>query len=468
MSDQNCLLTFTYLLILVMKRIATRCLRRWTLVYGVILIIFIITQYHKSWSKLLDLHIGMQKSKNIIECTLETQELFYRNQKLKITNCSIIDGGEGITGGPSFDNVRLLKRIVERLNYEQTIRNLDVYGPLNNNSLIVLIQVHTRINYLAETISSLSQARGIEDVLLIFSHDYYDMRINDLVRSINFCKTMQIYFPYSMQIYTDVFPGQSPHDCPPKITRAEAIEMNCTNAMFPDLYGNYRNATATQVKHHWWWKINTVFDRLTAIRYYTGSILFIEEDHYIVKDFIYMLRLMQKTCPQSKIFSLGIHSDYVSSRKSPQIHVSNWISNLGISFNRSVWNELIQCTNQFCYYDDYNWDWSLQKMTKTCPGHTFWTSTLQNSRVYHLGKCGMHHANNCTDMSHIVKLKQNLNTLKLYPETVDVTLENTKQMPISGFGGWGDTRDHKLCMHMMNHYDVKTQIQNRFTKPLKR
>jgi hypothetical protein len=49
-----------------------------------------------------------------------------------------------------------------------------------------------------------------------------------------------------------------------------AIEMNCTNAMFPDLYGNYRNATATQVKHHWWWKINTVFDRLTAIRYYTG------------------------------------------------------------------------------------------------------------------------------------------------------------------------------------------------------
>lgn len=70
-------------------------------------------------------------------------------------------------------------------------------------------------------------------------------------------------------------------------------------------------------------------------------------------------------------------------------------------------------------------------------------------------------------MSHVVKLKQNLNTLKLYPETVDVTLVNTIQMPTSGFGGWGDERDHKLCMHMVIHHDAKTQTENRFTKPLK-
>lgn len=94
-------------------------------------------------------------------------------------------------------------------------------------NLAFVFQVHTRINYLTETINSLSQASGIENVLLIFSHDYYDVRINDLVRSIDFCKTMDIYFPYSTQIFTDTFPGPSPDDCPQKITRAEWANNTC-------------------------------------------------------------------------------------------------------------------------------------------------------------------------------------------------------------------------------------------------
>lgn len=83
-----------------------------------------------------------------------------------------------------------------------------------------LLQVHTRIQYLRETIYSLSKARGIEDAILIFSHDYYDTEINSFIRGIDFCKTIQIFFPYSSQIYTKIFPGQSPYDCP-DITRDE-------------------------------------------------------------------------------------------------------------------------------------------------------------------------------------------------------------------------------------------------------
>lgn len=65
--------------------------------------------------------------------------------------------------------------------------------------------------------------------------------------------------------------------------------------------------------------------------------------------------------------------------------VSPWIENLAMSFNRSVWNELVLCAKIFCYYDDYNWDWSLQKMTKVCQNHKFLAATLQNSRIYHIG-----------------------------------------------------------------------------------
>lgn len=58
----------------------------------------------------------------------------------------------------------------------------------------ILLQVHTRILYLRHLIVSLAQARDISKVLLIFSHDYYDEDINDLVKSIDFCKVMQVIY----------------------------------------------------------------------------------------------------------------------------------------------------------------------------------------------------------------------------------------------------------------------------------
>lgn len=53
-------------------------------------------------------------------------------------------------------------------------------------------QVHTRITYLRHLIVSLAQAKDISKTLLIFSHDYYDEDINDLVQTIDFCKVLQV------------------------------------------------------------------------------------------------------------------------------------------------------------------------------------------------------------------------------------------------------------------------------------
>ena len=41
-------------------------------------------------------------------------------------------------------------------------------------------------------------------------------------------------------------------------------------------------------------QINHVFDHLEVTRHHTGPVLFIEEDHYLVQDFIYMLNKMFK------------------------------------------------------------------------------------------------------------------------------------------------------------------------------
>lgn len=92
--------------------------------------------------------------------------------------------------------------------------------------LLFGFQVYTRIEYLKYTVHRLSEIDGIEDVLLIFSHGYFDEQINELIKRIDYCKTAQIFFPYSMQVYTNTFPGLSPDDCPEKITRKECVENN--------------------------------------------------------------------------------------------------------------------------------------------------------------------------------------------------------------------------------------------------
>jgi hypothetical protein len=51
-----------------------------------------------------------------------------------------------------------------------------------------------------------------------------------------------------------------------------AKEMLCNNALYPDLYGHYREAKFTQTKHHWWWKANRVFNQLEVTRNHTGTV----------------------------------------------------------------------------------------------------------------------------------------------------------------------------------------------------
>lgn len=50
-----------------------------------------------------------------------------------------------------------------------------------------IFQVHNRIEYLKELISTLRDARYIETALLIFSHDYSSAAINKLIKGIDFC-----------------------------------------------------------------------------------------------------------------------------------------------------------------------------------------------------------------------------------------------------------------------------------------
>jgi len=102
-------------------------------------------------------------------------------------------------------NITEIKQQINRYNEMQLVLNEDTFGPLQNDSVIIVIQVHTRITYLRHLIVSLAQAKDISKTLLIFSHDFYDEDINDLIQTIDFCKVIQVSsknfhlnFPYQI------------------------------------------------------------------------------------------------------------------------------------------------------------------------------------------------------------------------------------------------------------------------------
>ncbi|XP_045783300.1 alpha-1,6-mannosyl-glycoprotein 2-beta-N-acetylglucosaminyltransferase isoform X3 [Maniola jurtina] len=361
-------------------------------------------------------------------------------------------------------NVSDILRAIQRVNEAQTIYNEDIFGPVLNDTVIIAIQVHTRLTYLRHLVVSLAQAKDIDKTLLIFSHDYYDEEINSLVRSIDFTKVMQIFFPYSVQTHPTEFPGMDPNDCPRDAKLEQAIKLKCNNALHPDLHGHYREAKYTQTKHHWWWKANRIFNQLQCTASHTGMVVFLEEDHYVAEDFLHMLNLLRttadKTCPQCEILCLGTYlKTYQYHSNSDKVEITPWHSsmhNMGMAFNRTVWENILELQDQFCAYDDYNWDYSLLHLSQNRPGREkFKVILCKGPRVFHIGECGFHHKkSNCNASTVISKVQKLLQEAKsnFYPSRVTATIsaggaKHNKKLT-KGNGGWGDIRDQELCTNM--------------------
>lgn len=119
-------------------------------------------------------------------------------------------------GMPGLEDIR---KSIEDNNAHAEILNEAKFGPVESVEYVIVVQVHNRSKYLDQLIQSMSKAKGIERALVIFSHDYYSAVFNQLIRSMTFCRTMQIFYPYSMQIFPDRFPGQDPKDCPGDIDK---------------------------------------------------------------------------------------------------------------------------------------------------------------------------------------------------------------------------------------------------------
>lgn len=351
----------------------------------------------------------------------------------------------------------LLRRIVKKLNAVQEIRNEKLFGPLQPDNLVIIIQVHNRVQYLYALIESLRKTQGINQTLLVFSHDLYNNNINSLIQEVEFCKVLQIFYPYSIQLYPNEYPGEDPNDCPRDIKKLEAMRKGCNNARNPDSYGHYREAKFTQTKHHWWWKINHIMDRVRMTKDHQGPFIFLEEDHYVSPDLIHVLKLMQKKrqtdCSQCNLLCMGTYVksyNYISLGRHAEY--LKWISskhNMGMVFDRELWLKIKNCTTKFCTFDDYNWDWTLQHISSACLPAPLITMVSIAPRVFHIGECGVHHKGKDCSSSQVVKKVINIlngASRHLFPSKLTLRQGHPRPMkPPKGNGGWGDKRDIYLC-----------------------
>lgn len=376
------------------------------------------------------------------------------------------------------EQIQEIREQIQLRSGNETVLNEELFGPVQPDTIVIAVQVHNRLEYLRHLIVSLAQARDIDSVLLIFSHDNFDEDINQLVTTIDFCKVMQIFYPHSLQTHPDSFPGESPGDCPRNTKPEEAAKLNCIGS--PDLYNHYREARFTQTKHHWWWKANKIFDDVWVLRNHTGLVLFLEEDHYVAEDFLHMLRLLSaaipRACPKCSLITLGNYlKNYNFQIDGRKVEVTQWVSskhNMGFAFNHSVWQQIKACSSQFCDHDDYNWDWSLLHVSSSCLPQKLHTLVLRAPRVFHIGECGVHHKKkDCSSRTVLHKVHRAIQVGQhtLFPRQLVVVHTPPKKVKKhKGNGGWGDKRDHALCRSfsvstapdsvMVNSSTLSTQV----------
>uniref|UniRef100_A0A0N4ZCM6 Alpha-1,6-mannosyl-glycoprotein 2-beta-N-acetylglucosaminyltransferase n=1 Tax=Parastrongyloides trichosuri TaxID=131310 RepID=A0A0N4ZCM6_PARTI len=327
-----------------------------------------------------------------------------------------------------------------------------------NIKYVIVVQVHNRLEYLQLLINSLNNVKDIESCLIIFSHDIYSADIDKPIKNISFARVMQIYYPYNLQLFPTIFPGLGDDDCPPSISKDEAYRVNCSSRSQFDSYDHYRNPKLSQIKHHWWWKLNYTFEKVLKRFKITGKIILIEEDHYVMPDAIHVLnsiyRDKDKLCNDCNIVVLGSYkwddNKYVNDLN--KVNIMQWYSsmhNMGMVIDSDLWEEITKCSQSFCTYDDYNWDWTLLKISLTCMSRPMKALTITSPRILHIGDCGTH-VHDCESQKSLKRTTKLLDLSKdqLFPETL-MTKELIKKTPRASQpnGGWKDIRDQYLCYH---------------------
>ena len=331
--------------------------------------------------------------------------------------------------------VNKLISITEMMNFEREVLQAWRYGPVRADTDMLVVQVHRDLERLQFLIASLAEVRYIQSVLLVFSHSYYDEIINKLITSITFCRVLQIFYPFSLQLYPHRFPGIDPEDCLSGYGTADCSQ---------------RDARLTQHKHHWWWKAFFVFNSLDWSNGYQGTVIFLEEDNYVLPDLLYMLRYTRR----SKVYLQGIHvmslgRPYAKDLDYDLLSVTAWRPpyDKGLAFNKTVWQQITAHASHYCMYNDLSWSYSLlHALGRLRGGHADMVAVeaprVLSTSMFPSGRAALRQIKSWLDGAQMFPVR--VKAVMLYGSSGRVDT-GVKPPPV-GNGGWSDLRDHLLCL----------------------
>ena len=134
-------------------------------------------------------------------------------------------------------------------------------------------------------------------------------------------------------------------------------------------------------------------------------------------------------CQKCQKFKCDILSDFQT------LWIEAWQHHHNIlAFDKFFWKRLKSCFEFFCFYNDFQWEFSLENVNRKC-----WNSNLK-SLVLYVQRVS-------------VGLDSFLNTSLLFPREIEVVYDTDKYFNLpdlpSSHGGWSDPKDHSLCKAML-------------------
>ncbi|VDN32622.1 unnamed protein product [Gongylonema pulchrum] len=184
-------------------------------------------------------------------------------------------------------------------------------------------------------------------------------------------------------------------------------------------------------------QMNYVFDGVLKQYGLTKAwVILLEEDHYVSPDFLHVMRLIVNNkleyCAECQVISLGLYLKRYNNfaENLDRLGIHPWFSskhNMGMAINSSTWALIKNCT---------------KVLSTKCLPTRLRVIVVKAPRVLHVGDCGVH-----THRCAARELFENVAD-SLFPEKMKVVERMTRTMkPSKENGGWGDTRDHELCLN---------------------
>lgn len=340
-------------------------------------------------------------------------------------------------------NTRKLSRIrylVKEYNIKKYIHNSNL-GPITKKTFVIVIQCHANVNHLKRLLSNLKTVYFINRALLIFSHDFFSDKMNKLIVKIDFAQYMQIFYPYSIQLHSEVFPGAEPED--------SSCEKSKT-----------RDPEAAQSKHHWWWQANQIFDHLYDLEEYTEPILFLDANNYVMLDVLFVFKLLvnvkKSHCTYCEMISLAAHDPEVTQYKKRKciVALEAWkesMPNTAIAFDRKTWHDIKAQKEFFCLFNDSKWDNSLKHASAASMQGSIYLVAIDGPRVFRIEECTAKDAG-CDENAELKAIKHftRLVSKNMFPQSLRIRVPAEEGFNATAAGDFSDVRDHELCIRFAN------------------